>query len=357
MTSPSSEKTAQATIFVMKSSRALLVWSAVVLASQSSIIGGCSSTEPGDHSMPSTEENPQPQTGASADAGGQAAGSGAQADSGSDGGGAQASNDGGGASTGSDGGGAPAGKDGGGAPAEGGAPVDGGGMAGDIGPTSCLPLFMEACTPDIKFTNQEPEGRGSMFARVIPDPVAAMQDAACTVCSILFRSPDEIPRDKRHSVLNLTVLDHTAVASAGGNSIRIDVKHIARFQDPAKALVEFRGILVHETTHLYQNYGNGGLGEGMADFVRIRVGLYEPGRRRPGGSWTDPYTTSGFFFSWLAGPGIYHDDGRDPHDIDIGYKINKRIGEGGPSAIPALFMETFGKDVESLWDEYQADIR
>jgi hypothetical protein len=227
----------------------------------------------------------------------------------------------------------------------------------DLGPSSCLPRFKDACTPMIVFSNEEPGGRGAIFAQVIPDPVATMQDAICTVCSILFRDPAEIPQKSRHKSVTLTLRDNPNVADASGSTIRIDLKHIAGYTDRAKALREFRGVMVHEGTHLYQNYGNNGLGEGMADFVRIRAGLYEPGRRAKGGAWTDPYTTSGFFFSWLAGPGIYHKDGREPHDVDIGYKINKTIGADGPDAVPALLRQTFGAEVDALWREYQTAIK
>lgn len=235
--------------------------------------------------------------------------------------------------------------------------LEGGSDAGSsIGPSACLPKFKPACTPEIVYSNEEPMARGAMFDRVFADPKATLQDALCTVCSILYRDPAEIPMNRRHRTVNLTLRDNGALADAGGNTIRIDVKHIEKYRELDKARTEFFGILVHEGAHLYQHYGNNGLGEGMADFVRIRAGFYEPGRRRPGGAWTDPYTTSGFFFSWLAGPGVYHRDGRSPHDIDIGYKINRAIGEAGPSAVPPLLMSTFGKDVEALWREYQQAI-
>jgi hypothetical protein len=234
--------------------------------------------------------------------------------------------------------------------------ADGGGLK-EIGPSACLPQFKAACSPQIVFKNDEPTGRGALFDELFPDPQTTMQDVTCTVCSILFRSPDEIPQRNRHQTVNLTLRDNPNLADASGNSIRVDLKHIAGYKDKAKALLEFRGVLVHETAHLYQHYGNGGLGEGMADFVRIRVGLYERGRRRTGGAWTDPYTTSGFFFSWLAGPGIYHPDGREPHNVDIGYLINKTIGEQGADAVPGLMMRTFGSDVDKLWQEYQTAIR
>jgi hypothetical protein len=229
-----------------------------------------------------------------------------------------------------------------------------------FGPHTCLPALKEACSPEIVFTNDEPEGRGKIFAQVIPDAETFMQDVTCTVCSILFRSPDEIPEDRRHETVNLHLMVNENLADTGGNTIRFDLNYIDGFKDdPEGALLEFHGVLVHESTHLYQNYGNGGLGEGMADFVRIRTGLYEPGRRQAGGNWTDPYTTSGFFFSWLAGPSVYHADGRDPHNVDIGYLINKTIGQNGSGGsdgqfgVPQLLKEQFGEDVDTLWNEYQ----
>jgi hypothetical protein len=229
-------------------------------------------------------------------------------------------------------------------------PVDDG-----LGIRSCLPAFLDVCSPDINFTNEEPDGRGAMFDRVIPDPETTMKDITCTVCSILYRSPDEIPSRRRHTTVNLTIKDHWALASAGGNSIDFDVKHIERYNDEERALLEFRGVLVHETVHLYQNFDGGiGIIEGVADFVRIRVGLYEPGRRRSGGSWNAGYTTSGFFYSWLAGPSIYHSDGRIPNDPDIGWAINQQAGEGWSTSV---FEERLGESVDTLWNEYQRAIQ
>jgi len=117
------------------------------------------------------------------------------------------------------------------------------------------------------------------------------------------------------------------------------------------------GVLQHETVHLYQNYGNGGTGEGMADLVRTRKGYYQRNRWTKGGSWKDPYTTSGFFYSWLTGPCAFHSETLPAHDMNLPYKLNKALGntqgEAAYTAVNDLLKQTFGRDADSLWTEYQ----
>lgn len=231
----------------------------------------------------------------------------------------------------------------------------------DSGPVSCSPVFEEACTPTIEFENQDPNGKGKIFDTLIPDVVATMQDTACTVCSILYRDPDEIPQNKRHDKIRLVLDFHGGVAQAGGGQIQFDLNYIDGYaggRNDEQVKTELLGVLMHETVHLYQHYGNGGTGEGMADYVRIRTGLYLPGRRGTGGSWRDAYTTSGFFYSWLAGPCEYHMDGRSEHNKDLGYLLNKALGEGGDAydQVDSVLWEEFGKSADDLWGEYQQAI-
>ena len=222
----------------------------------------------------------------------------------------------------------------------------------DIGPFECIDGFLDVCTPIVNYTNDEADGDGAEFDNVFPQGGdAAMQNAACTVCSILYRDPAEASEGP--STINLHIYDFDGIANAGGNTINISSRHIRNFQGDA-ALLEFTGVLVHECVHLYQNdHGEGGMVEGMADFVRIRAGLYPPGRRRPGGNWYDAYTTGGFFFSWLAGPGLLYDDGFEPKDLDIGWAINQKMGTTWDRQ---LFIDRLGLDVDALWDQYQAEI-
>jgi hypothetical protein len=230
----------------------------------------------------------------------------------------------------------------------------GGGAATD-NPMGCLPAFEEVCGPEIVFNNEDPADSGN-FTAVISDVEGTMKWAACTVCSIMYRSADEVPRT--HETVTFVIDDHDGVAYAGGSEIHLSTNHIKNYGNPDSALVEFKGVMVHETAHLYQVNGgssDGALIEGMADFVRIRAGLYEQGRRGGGGSWGDAYTTSGFFFSWLAGPCDYHGDGHPQNDLDIGYRINAVMPQG-KSAVQTEIETTFGTGIDALWTQYQEAI-
>jgi hypothetical protein len=207
-------------------------------------------------------------------------------------------------------------------------------------------MFEDVCWPTVNFTNETANGDGAEFNKQIPDAERAMQEAQCAVCSILYRDPSEV---NAPSSMTFRIYDFDGVAHASGTTIEFSSRHIVKFTGE-QALLEYTGVMVHESVHLLQNFGGeGGMVEGMADFVRVRAGFYEDGRRRPGGNWSDPYTTGGFFFSWLSGPGILYDDGYEPKDLDIGWAINQKMGSWNKS----LFEERFGKTVETLWDEYQ----
>jgi len=237
------------------------------------------------------------------------------------------------------------------------ASVDDAAMPDDAGPPSaCNTAFIAAdtCNPEIVFDNDEAAGDGAMFDQVIPDPIATMKDVICQICTTLYRDPSEVPRDPE--TVHLRIYDFDGVANAGGSDINFSSRHIANYDDPQDARFEYIGVLVHEATHLYQanNDGDGALIEGMADFVRIRAGHHRMDRRDVGGAWTDAYTTSGFFFSWLAGPGGLQTDGRVPSDPDIGWAINQQINGDWSEQV---FIDRLGVDVDTLWEEYQDAIR
>lgn len=237
----------------------------------------------------------------------------------------------------------------------------GGGGAANMpyGVVSCQPAFETACKPKIVFENGDPGGRGKVFTDVIPNVEATMKDIACTACSMLYRNPSEIPQNKHPSTITLKLDDHGGVAQAGGGTIQFDLTYINGYADdtPERTKREMLGVLQHETVHLYQNYGTGGTGEGLADLVRARTGYYERSRWRPGGSWKNAYTDSGFFYSWLTGPCVFHSETRAVHDFDLPYKINKALagtdGDEAFTAVDNLLKQTFGKSADELWAEYQ----
>jgi hypothetical protein len=241
-----------------------------------------------------------------------------------------------------------------------------GGAAGSsgIGPfgiVSCQPAFEVACKPNIEFTNGDPADRGKVFTDVIPDVVATEKEIACTACSILYRSPDEIPANKHPSTIKIVLDTHGGVAQAGGDTIQFDLDYINSYKGRSADVIkqEMMGVLQHETVHLYQNYGNTGTGEGLADLVRARTGYYPPSRWRSEGDWMTPYTASGNFYSWLTGPCSFHSQAYSAHDLDFPYKMNKALagksGDAAFTAVSGLIQTTFGKSVDALWTEYQAD--
>jgi hypothetical protein len=242
-----------------------------------------------------------------------------------------------------------------------------GGSAGGgnmpYGIVSCQPAFEVACKPNIVFDNQDPTGRGKAFNDTVPDVVGTMKNIACTACSILYRNPSEIPQNKHPSQIKLVLDTHGGVAQAGGDQIQFDLNYIdgqRKSSDDAEFKQEMLGVLQHETVHLYQNYGTGGTGEGLADLVRARTGYYPQSRWRSEGTWKTAYTASGNFYSWLTGPCTFHSKAYSQHDFDLPYKINKALtGKSGDTAsfdaVASLLQMTFGKDVDTLWDEYQAD--
>ncbi|MET0384675.1 MAG: basic secretory protein-like protein [Polyangiales bacterium] len=236
----------------------------------------------------------------------------------------------------------------------------GGSDAGDhFGVTTCQPAFESACKPTIELVNDDPNGRGKVFTDAVPDVETTLKDIACVVCSMLYRDPSEIPANKRPRTIKLILDTHGGVAQAGGGQIQFDLDYINSYADRSAADIkqEMLGVLQHETVHLYQHYGNNGTGEGLADLVRTRKGYYPRSRWRAGGSWKDAYTTSGFFYSWLTGPCDFHAEALPAHDLELPYKLNKALadkqGDAAYAAVEDLLEETFDRDVDSLWQEYQ----
>ena len=154
---------------------------------------------------------------------------------------------------------------------------------------------------------------------------------------------------RRNTSIGLVIdPNYGGVAQAGGGSITFGSGYIGRIGGNDQAVsFEINGVLVHEGTHLWQsNAGGGGaLVEAMADYVRFKAGFDRIQRRRPGGNWSEPYTTGGFFIVWLE----------DKYDKDFGYKVNMGMKQRNFS-YPALVQQVTGKTIDQAWAEYQAEI-
>jgi hypothetical protein len=209
------------------------------------------------------------------------------------------------------------------------------------------PALDQKCTVPVTFRNEATgSAGGDAITKEFPDAVAMMQAHARTVCKILYRTPDEVKPVARQTL----VIDmHDGVAYASGGEIHFSANYIGNFirgKQPAAITLELNGVLVHESTHVWQ-YTNGGgwLVEAMADYVRYKSGFDRIQRRQRGGNWDSPYTTGGFFIHWIE----------EKYDKDFGYKVNMGMKNRNFS-YPALVQQVTGKPVDTVWDEYQADI-
>ena len=122
----------------------------------------------------------------------------------------------------------------------------------------------------------------------------------------------------------------------------------------SEAIAEIKGVIAHEETHIWQqncDYSSQegfSVIEGEADAVRYLTGHDSITRRHPGGSWTDGYTTTGFFIVW-----IQQYSGFDKNFL---YDLNQYVGKHYNFSWDSACMSILNKHVQDLWNLYQAAI-
>ena len=135
------------------------------------------------------------------------------------------------------------------------------------------------------------------------------------------------------------------VADTRKNVIRVSSEWVTK-----KAPNDY-GMVVHELTHVVQDYqgkGEGWLTEGIADYIRDRH--FEPGVRHhridpDKSSYRQAYGTAATFLMWL-----------EAHkDKDIVRKLNVASHDG--KYAPALFGVYCGADLDTLWKEFAETYR
>ena len=199
------------------------------------------------------------------------------------------------------------------------------------------------CTPEVEYINDNSAG-GKKFAQHVPDAKLAMIQAAQYVCSVLYKKVSEVPPVTKVKLV-LEAMDGVAYAtgSATSKELHISTNYVNGIGGDVK--LEIDGVLIHENTHVWQLSGkgsDGGLIEGVADFVRAGGNWYPAGsRNRKGGAYNDAYTTSAYFLGWL--------NSKYP---DFAHRFNLSM-----SAYPgaAVFKTLTGVDVNTLWNQYQSE--
>ena len=232
--------------------------------------------------------------------------------------------------------------------------VDSGGSDGSSGD----PDLDRACTPGLTLEIEDTNaGRAALVRDALGEPPAArIQEIGRTVCRILYRKASEV-RDATHLTLYLRYAPGEVAWKAGDGAdieVMISTDHIANVDREGRDVAkEVQGILFHEMTHMYQHDdsdeggADGGLIEGIADFVRFKAG-YTPDGAQPDrdGNWNDGYRTTAFFLVWV-----------DSVYPDFAYRLNMSMDErDGKRWSPEAFREITGKSVDALWDEYRATL-
>lgn len=170
------------------------------------------------------------------------------------------------------------------------------------------------------------------------------------VLNLLYDHPSESRRPATRSV-TLILREMDGVAYTTGidldndhKEIHFSLNYIARSR--ADQRYELLGVLCHELVHCFQwnaeGTCNGGLIEGIADWVRLRAGLAaQHWRREAEGDWDSGYQHTGYFLEWLEqkfGPGTVR-------------KLNGCLRKGKYS--DDLFKKCCdGQSVEDLWQQY-----
>lgn len=158
---------------------------------------------------------------------------------------------------------------------------------------------------------------------------------------ILFEKGHPLPAAE----ITLIFEPRKGVASTGNNVIRISAEWVTK-----KAPNDY-GMVVHELTHVVQDYrskGEGWITEGIADYIRDQY--FEPGVRHhrinpDKSSYREAYGTAATFLMWLE----------EHKDKEIVRRLNVASHDGKYS--PALFPEYCGADLDTLWKEFAETYR
>ncbi|KAL3814278.1 hypothetical protein ACJIZ3_015546 [Penstemon smallii] len=171
----------------------------------------------------------------------------------------------------------------------------------------------------------------------------------------IFEQPG--PSDRR-PVPILTVYISDFIDAAGytnGPNINISAPVIENFGPGLEqARWYFNCLMYHEMTHIFQWFGSGiekstapgGLTEGVADYVMIKSGFYDPDATEKPGSgqrWDEGYGVTAWFL-------IYCDGLRRGFTAELNNKMRYSYSD-------ELFVDLLGKSVDELWRDYKAQYK
>jgi hypothetical protein len=144
--------------------------------------------------------------------------------------------------------------------------------------------------------------------------------------------------------VSLFVDDMDGVAYTSNNEIHLSARYVNSYSGDLKN--EITGVLYHEMTHVWQWNGNGqangGLIEGIADYVRLKANYAPSHWVKPGqgNKWDQGYDVTARFLDYCNGL-------RNGFVADL----NKLMRNGYSDQ---FFVQLLGKTVDQLWKDYKA---
>ncbi|KAL6883489.1 hypothetical protein ACP4OV_010903 [Aristida adscensionis] len=185
---------------------------------------------------------------------------------------------------------------------------------------------------------------GQRFDQVVGlDYAVQVLSNASTFIWSTFNQP--CPADRKPvDGVTLVVEETTGVAFTSANAIHLSSLYVGNYSGDVKT--EVAGVLYHEATHVWQWDGNGtangGVIEGIADFVRLRAGYAPAHWVKPGqgDKWDHGYDVTARFLDYC--------DSLKPGFVA---ELNAKMKDGYSDD---FFAQILGKDVLQLWQDYKA---
>ena len=126
-------------------------------------------------------------------------------------------------------------------------------------------------------------------------------EAATNFIWVIFKQQNESERKDVQKV-SLIVEDIGGVAFTSDNEIHLSARYVANYSGDERR--EVSGVLYHEMTHVWQWDGNGeangGLIEGIADYMRLKAGYVPSHWVKPGQGdrWDRGYDVTAYFLDY-----------------------------------------------------------
>ncbi|KEH44066.1 hypothetical protein MtrunA17_Chr1g0207781 [Medicago truncatula] len=153
------------------------------------------------------------------------------------------------------------------------------------------------------------------------------------------------PADRKNvQKVSLFVDDMDGVAYTSNNEIHLSARYVNSYGGDLRK--EITGVLYHEMTHVWQWNGNGqangGLIEGIADYVRLKANYAPSHWVKPGqgNKWDQGYDVTARFLDYC-----------DTLRSGFVAELNKLMRNGYSDQ---FFVQLLGKTVNQLWTEYKA---